>query len=220
MDGLPPIMKIRFFPTLLLLAALTGATHAALTTGASLTTYAFSGTLDDPFGNLPAGTTFSGSFTYDSSQPMKVVFTGRGDYVYENFAVTILGKTVADSGTGVINLYNNPGYPTDLFHLYTETVNGSFGGITLAPAAGLQLVLQNVQGNVFSDLGVLKPNLSLADFTTGNATFLELRGAADSGGSAGPSARGQLTSLQVVPEPSSFLGSVTLTGLILLRRRR
>lgn len=216
----PRIMKIRFLPAVILFASLTVATHAALTTGPSPTTYVFSGTLNDPFGNLPAGTPFSGSFTYDSAQPLNVVFTGRGNYVYEKFAVTILGKTIADNGTGVINMYDNSGYPTDLFHLYPFALAGSFGGIALAPGAGMQLVLQNLQGNVFSDLSVLKPNLSLADFTAGSATFLELQGANPDALGGIPIARGQLTSLRTVPEPSSFFGSVTLTGLILLRRRR
>jgi hypothetical protein len=206
-------MKIRFLPAVILFACLTGVTNAALT----ISTYNFSGILSDPFGNLPAGTSFQGSFTYDSGQPLNITDPNRGDYVYQNFAVTILGQ-VANSGTGVINMYNNPGYPTDMFLLYTTDLNGSFGGIALTPGAGMQLVLQNVQGNVFSDLSVLKPNLSLADFTTGNATFLQLQGLLGSGDLE--IARGQITSLKAVPEPSSFLGSLTLTGLILLRRRR
>lgn len=213
-------MKLRFFTAAILLASLTGATHAALTTGPSPTTYVFSGFLDNPFGSLPAGTPFSGSFTYDGAQPLNVVFTDRGDYLYENFSVTILGA-VANSGMGVINMYDHPAYPTDLFHLYTLGLTASFGGITLAPDAGMQLVLQNTDGDVFSDLSVLKPNLTLADFTSGGATFLELQGILNPG-DPGPItfSRGQLTSLRTVPEPSSLYGSVTLAGLILLRRRR
>jgi hypothetical protein len=55
-----------------------------------------------------------------------------------------------------------------------EGLTGSFGDIKLAPDAGMQLVLQVIQGNVFSDLGVLKRDMSLAEFTVEPASFLEL----------------------------------------------
>ncbi len=197
------------------------ASDAVLSTGTVPTTYSFSGTLNGPFGSLASGTPFSGTFTYDSTQALNTPFTNRGDYLYLNFGVTILQHTVIDGGTGVINMYNNPGYPTDLFHLYTYNVFGSFGGITLEPGAGMQLVLQDNSGTVFNDLGILKPNLTLADFTTGNGTFLELRGlfAPDQLGEV-PLARGQLTSLKAVPEPCSLIVTATFSGWLLMRRRR
>ena len=57
-----------------------------------------------------------------------------------------------------------------------EGLTVSFGGIKLAPDAGMQLVLQDIQGNVPSDLGVLQPDMSLAEFTVEHAIFLELQG--------------------------------------------
>jgi hypothetical protein len=204
-----------------LYTALICASDAVLSTGTVPTTYGFSGILNDPFGSLASGTPFSGTFTYDSTQALNTPFTNRGDYLYQNFGVTILQHTVIDGGTGVINMYNNPGYPTDLFHLYTYDVSGSFGGITLEPGAGMQLVLQDNSGTVFNNLGILKPNLTLAEFTAGNGTFLELRGILAPGQlGGGPMARGQLTSLKAVPESSSLIVTATFSGWLLIRRRR
>ena len=94
--------------------------------------YNFSGTLNDPFGSLYVGTPFSGSFSYEDSQPLNMPHIPyRGDYGYTSLLVTINGVTVTDNGTGVINVYDHgapgtyppggagetTGYPTDLFHL-------------------------------------------------------------------------------------------------------
>lgn len=87
-------------------------------------------------------------------------------------------------------------------------LTGSFGSIELAPDPGMQSVLLDIQGNVFSDLSVLKPVSSLAEFTVENATFLDLQGVFDpSGASLNQTARGQLTSLRAVPDPSTWFAS-------------
>jgi hypothetical protein len=122
------------------------------------------------------------------------------------------------------------GYPTDLFHLYTFSVSGTLGGLTLAPGAGLQLVLQDLSGSVFDFPSIPGANLTINDFTLGNATFLELREAY----SLDPfyweaSARGELTYLSSssgggggeVPEPSTLaIFGLGALGMASRSRRR
>jgi len=218
---------------------LVGTAHAAPVT------YIFSGTLNDPFGSLSVGTPFIGSFSYDDSQPLNTPSSPwRGDYGYTSLSVTFGSTTVVDSGTGVINVYDHgpdgtyppmgmgetTGYPTDLFHLYTFSVSGTLGGLTLAPGAGLQLVLQDLSGSVFDFPSIPGANLTINDFTLGNATFLELREAY----SLDPfyweaSARGELTYLSSssgggggeVPEPSTLaIFGLGALGMASRSRRR
>lgn len=158
-------------------------------TMAAQTTYYFAGALDESFGTLPVGTPFCGSFRYDASQPTNTpVIPYRGDYNYKKVKVIVGGEAVMDHGPGAINVYdhgdgyppdpmgNTTGYPTDLFHLYPFEIAGALGGITLTPGAGIQIVLQDEAGAVFSDPSVMAPGLNLSDFTV-NATFLQLQGA-------------------------------------------
>jgi len=175
----------------------------------SAITYYFAGALDEPFGTLPKGASFCGSFSYDGSQPINTPHMPyRGDYHYASVSVTIDNVTVTDSGTGVINIYDHglgyppgpagetTGYPTDLFHLYTFAVSGMLGGLTLSPGAGIQIVLQDVSGTVFNTPSILRSDLTLSNFTTGNATFLELQ---SQNQNAPVSARGELTALSIFP---------------------
>jgi len=205
---------------------LLGTAHAALVT------YDFSGTLNDPFGSLAVGTPFSGSFSYEDSQPLHTPgMPYRGDYGYTSVSVTIDGVTVTDNGTGVINIYDHgvpgsyppggagetTGYPTDLFHLYTFSVSGTFGGLTLAPGAGLQVVLQDVSGNVFNDPSIPGADLTINDFTMGNATFIQLNESFSPDPDYTPAtARGELSYLSAspVPEPASFM--LLISGLSIL----
>lgn len=164
--------------------------------------YTFSGAMVNPFGTHPIGTPFSGSITYDETQtdlspggPPDV-----GNYVYQNFSLTVGAETVNDNGPGQIYVYDNlvTPYPTDLMIVNTSTVSGSFGGLTLNPF-GMMLALQDITGAAFSSIGLPGPGLTLDDFTQGNATFIQLT-------STGPNfinARGELGNL-VVPEPSAI----------------
>lgn len=219
--------------TSLLSLALLGTAHAALVT------YNFSGTLNDPFGSLAVGTPFSGSFSYEVSQPLNTPGAlYRGDYGYTSVSVTIDGVTVTDNGTGVINVYDHgvpgsyppgpvgetTGYPTDLFHLYTFSVSGTFGGLTLAPGAGLQVVLQDVSGNVFNDPSIPGANLTINDFTLGNATFLQLQEVfSPNPGDMPAFARGALSYLSAtpVPGPASFVLLISgLSTLVSMKGRK
>ncbi|MDO8541473.1 MAG: PKD domain-containing protein [Opitutaceae bacterium] len=164
-----------------------GLTGVTSNNGATIT-YFFAGSLAEPFGSLAAGTPFTGSFSYvvpqtslQNGQPAY-----RGDYRYQSFSLTFGSTTVTDSGTGVINLYDHgtydlvgpfgpTTYPTDLFHLYTFNVTGSLGGLTLAPGAGIQLVLQDVTGTAWSSTALPGAGLTMADLSAGNATFIQLQ---------------------------------------------
>lgn len=111
---------------------------------AEIITYNFGGTLNEPnspnpnmmaFGNLPLGTAFTGSFSYDNSQPLNASnqVPYLGTYNYTNFSVTIGGATVTTSNEGIsvydhniANTYpttspwdQGTGYPTDLLLVYT-----------------------------------------------------------------------------------------------------
>jgi hypothetical protein len=202
------------------------------TAHAAPVTYDFSGNLNDPFGTLSVGTPFSGSFSYDDSQALNttnVPFSGA--YGYTSVSVTINGETVTDNGTGVINVYDHgpdgsypsggagetTGYPTDLFHLYTFSVSGTFGGLTLAPGAGLQVILQDVSGNVFNGPSILGAGLTINDFTLGNATFLQLQEACSADpGYMSAIARGNLSDLSAtaVPEPASLILLIPGLGIL------
>ena len=143
---------------------------------AQMVTYEFAGTLQESFGTHPVGTPFTGSLTYDASQADRTPTLDRGDFPYTNVTLRIGTDVASDNGTGVINLYDDGFYPTDLFHLYTFNISGVVGGLTLAPGAGLQVVLQDVTGAAFSGASVLPgPELVVTSFTGDGATFIELR---------------------------------------------
>lgn len=147
-------------------------------TNGTTITYSFGGTLSAPFGTLPAGTSFTGSFSYAAAQAdLSPQLPNRGDFLYQSISLTIGGTTVTDNGTGVINVYDGPGgYPTDLFHLYTYNVSGSLGGLALAPGAGIQLVLQDVDGSVWNSTALPDHTLTLGDLTADvNATHIQLQ---------------------------------------------
>jgi hypothetical protein len=159
-------------------------------------TYYFAGTMNEPvsrqggsgqggsssFGTLPLNAPFTGSFTYDGSQP---VFTPNQSYVgyyhYTTATLTIDGVTITDTGSNsgnrTLNIYNNP-YPTDLFSLTTNgTISGatSIGGLNIS-SGWLGIVLQDVNRTAFASPALPNGNLSIGNFTTGNATFITLNG--------------------------------------------
>jgi hypothetical protein len=133
----------------------------------------------------------------------------RGDYTYTSLSLTIGDTTVTDNGTGVINVYNHPGYPTDLFHLYTFGVTGAFGGLTLKPGAGIQVILEDAGGTALSSPALPSYDLTNADF--GGGAFIQLRSETGTFPYLSTNTRGYLTSLSggtvpgqsPVPEPTS-----------------
>jgi hypothetical protein len=161
---------------------------------AELVTYNFSGSLTDPYGSLPVGTPFTGSFSYEGSQPLSTpALAYRGDYDLTTITVTLGSTTIVRNGPNIINVYNHdslaqdPGYATDLFHLYNT-------------GSEIQIVLQDVEGAVFASPAIPGAGLSMNDFTSGPGTFFQIeqsRGSIDSLSSVtGPAA---------VPEPAEFV---------------
>lgn len=148
-------------------------------TNGTTITYSFGGTLSSAFGTLPAGTPFTGTFSYAAAQAdlMPQTFPDRGDYKYQSISLTIGGTTVTDNGTGVINVYDGPTtYPTDLFHLYTFNVSGTLGGLTLAPGGGLSIVLQRLDGTAWNSIALPDHSLTINDVTAdGIATHIQLQ---------------------------------------------
>lgn len=165
------------------------------TRSSNIVTYSFSGKMNEAFGTIAAGTPFNGTLVYDYSQSnySHGQQAYRGDYQYSSLSLTIGGTTITDNGTGVINHYDHgtydysssyggpTTYPTDLFHVYTYNLSGSLGGLTLATGAGLQLVLQDVSGTAWSGIGLPDEHLTMANLTSGNATFIQLQQAYTSG---------------------------------------
>lgn len=172
-------IKVRMI--VVVLAGMLFAINAA-TTQAAPVTYYFAGALNEPFGTLPVGTPFCGSFTYNWPQPLNTPWNPfQGNYTYTSFSVTIGSVTVTDNSAGLIHVYNKPGHPTDMFNIFTLGVSGTFGGLPLmSPGDGIQVVLQDLTGTVWNSPALPGPGLSLSNFTvvipprSGNATFLEL----------------------------------------------
>jgi hypothetical protein len=188
-------------------------------TNGTTITYSFAGTLTQPFGSLAVGTPFTGSFSYAAVQPdLSPADPNRGDYKYQSISLTIGGTTVTDNGTGVINVYDGPGgYPTDLFHLYTYNVSGSLGGLTLAPGAGVQVVLQNINGTTWGSTALPDETHTLADFTPDvSATFVELHSPPPAPPGMMTIARGELSSCCSTPPAAAMqalAGTIAAMGL-------
>lgn len=179
---------------------------------AAVVTYSFSGALDDSFGTLAAGTTYSGSFSYDDSQPLSISSANplRADYSYDQFSISISGQLFTSS-SGTIHLYDydlttSTGYTKDLIEISTLSLSGTLGGLNLASDAGIQLVLEDLTGNALTGLGLPKGDLSLGDFTGSGGAFLHFKQASVSGSLIDPQfSCGSLSSLSAVPEPSTPL---------------
>jgi len=149
---------------------------------AATITYNFTGQLDDPFGVYSVGTPFSGTFTYDSSDPEQTPSTQRGDHFYLNVTLQIGSDNITDSIGGIINIYDNSFYPTDLFHMYTTSLVGVVGGLQLTAGAGYQIVLQDLTGTALSvappspdNAQLPGSNLTITNWSGGGATFIELQ---------------------------------------------
>lgn len=198
-------------------------------------TYNFSGTLNDPFGSLSVGTPFSGSFSYDDSQVLNTpLMPYRGDYTASDMSFTISGATITSFGVKTINIYDHgiagsyppggagetTGYPSDMFHLYAGYLgSGIVGGLKLDM---LQVVLQDTSGQVFNDASIPGPNMTISDFTLGNATFIQLTEVQlpDPGFTAA-TVRGELSYLSAtpVPEPASLILMISGIGVLASMRK-
>ncbi len=165
------------FPALVSMAlALVPLSHAS---AATTTTASFAGTVSSTMsvndgtntGSIPAGTSYTGTLTFDAGQSPAPVSYGGGThtaYSFTNLAFTI-GTSTASSGPGTIDVYDNltsaQGYPNG------DSVYVNFGGV--APSgllAGAQfnwmgLALLDPSGVAVSG-GALPSNLDSSSFST------------------------------------------------------
>ena len=202
----PSHLTLRFLSTLVQLSFVQ-------TTVASSVTYYFEGRLNDPFGTLGVGTAFSGSFSYDESQPTNASESSpyRASYSYQSLTVTFGAETVTDYGSGQLLVLDHglegsyppdqtgrtTGYPTDFIYVYPIAANQTLGGLRLSQS-GFSVCLQDLSGFAISSPAIPSAGLTLANFTTGNATFLQL--SEDSYAKPMPAfARGELTYLSSEP---------------------
>ena len=151
----------------------------ASTMPASAVTYEFFGTfevaLSDGTNTIPAGTPFSGIFSYSFPQqgpaclPPACVQTS-AEYTFNSFSITVAGQTVSAIGPHSLTLYNND--PIEGDSLMTGTNRGannpaSSGSIDGITPNWIALTLEdafNPTATAFSNLN-LPRKLKLADFT-------------------------------------------------------
>lgn len=192
---------------------------------AAVVTFDFGGSLFQVGGpsGLAAGDPFTGSFSYRLEQQgvnVPLVVAGQETrYVLDQYTLTIRNQTVSASG-GQLDISNDqlpwPSTPNILW----DTVELGFGvhaGTPLScslnniPITDLSFRLVNTAGQPFSDTS-LPTTLPLSYFQASaymNITFA---------GQAG-SAIGQVTSLQLVPEPT-VAGLLVLAAVAFAARRR
>ena len=158
-------------------------------------TYYFAGTMNDDtinnnqngkaFGTIAIGTPYYGSFTYEGSQVLNTPSTSYvGQYTYTNASLTLGGVTLTDTANPSIKgirVYNNP-YPTDLLSLDSNGSIGlisTLGGLNLS-TGWLSIVLQDLSRTAFSSPEIPRDNLTISNFSTGNPTFIQLKGTSPS----------------------------------------
>ena len=175
----------------------------------------FHGQLDDAFGSLVVGTTFSGSITYEHPQTRV-----SGRFLLGNLSLNIGPASFSLDG-GAIYVYDtSTGYPTDLFYSISSPPAGTMlGGLELT---SIDFVLQDITGRVFAD-NDLPSSLDINAFShdpgPGNPSFLQLGGRGPSPRDQNFNSRGRLAA---VPEPSTWLmlAAFGLPTLIAAIRRR
>lgn len=185
------------------------------------TTVGFSGTITSTMavnngtntGTIAAGTAYTGSFTFDSSQnPTPVAFGGGAHtvYAFSNLAISI-GSSTANSGPGTIDVFDNltttVGYPSgdSVYVNFTQGVPNTMG---VAPNGLLAGASFNWMGLAFLDStghavtgGKLPASFGSAAFPT---TFSEFNfGTAGTPFGAGNTSMIQsLTSTRTPPPPA------------------
>ena len=138
--------------------------------------YEFTGTLYEPFWTVPAGTPFSGWFSYNRLQKNNVVSipphtTRRGDYYYKEVSLTVGPYTVSSNTSYNNNLQVLDDYPSspgiDRLSLGTYDVTGSVGGLAILR---LYISLEDSTGMLWSSLGLPGPDLTMTKLTGGVST--------------------------------------------------
>lgn len=178
---------------------------------AAIVTYTFGGILVENYGTASSGTAFSGSFSYDDTQPDQAgLLPTIGLYDFLSFDVTVGTEVISMTDGGLddrLTVDNGTG-TSDGFSIASFSVSGSVGGI-VPEAVSFQLI--DDTATVFSDDSLPGGDLLLSSFSSG--TFIL--------GLNAPVAGGQVQRLAPVPLPAALpLFLSALTGLGLLRWRR
>ena len=198
---------------------------------AALVSYNFAGTITsagDPLGNfsISTGDPFAGSFTYDTT--LAVALSGPGNVLYEKpapiapmaFSLTVNGTqyTAANSSAPLgLQVTNDAGGLQDQFVYRT-----AFGGSLVHPLSGsylfsnMALSLHDSTGGVFSSTAI-PSSLDLNDFDLTGISLNLSQNLGDPGSET--LFLGPITSLTLVPEPSSVMLMLTAVSLIGFARR-
>ncbi|MPY75471.1 MAG: hypothetical protein GEU87_14550 [Alphaproteobacteria bacterium] len=213
--------------SVLLLAILVSLAYSPSRGFAASVAYTFGGTLDDPFGSLPAGTAFSGTLRYDTSAaplnswPVDPPHITQG-YPYEEFTLTIAGQTI--SAVPGASHTSDIGFSTDTSHRVFLSVfqfpedpvaivtTGPVGGVT--NIVYMSFLLDDATATALS--GTAPVALAFSDFMTYRrislGSFMNEHFAS-----------GTITYLRPVPLPAAlplFLSALGVLGLAKLRARR
>jgi formylglycine-generating enzyme required for sulfatase activity len=134
--------------------------------------YSFAGTLACPVGSSPAGTPFTGSFSYDASlsnqSPNPNAY---GEYVPASMSLAFGSTTVTVNNQGNIYVYGPPTSQADIFLLDVDNLNVSIGGGSFL--TDLSLNLEDVTGMAWQGTALPGPGLTMANLTP-DQTFIML----------------------------------------------
>jgi len=186
-------------------------------------TFGFEGRLVQVAGpnGLAVGDGFTGSFSYTLEQTganVPLIIPGQMTrYALGSYSVTVGGQRATSTG-GTISIANdNLPYPNapyvvwDSMELHPGPYAGGvvIGSINGVPVSDFLFFLVNTEGQPFSDTS-LPGNLALSDFPTRQMHVMFANG--------GGSVIGEITSLQLIPEPS-VNSLLSLVGLALVASR-
>lgn len=159
--------KLRAIATSLAAAALLAA--AAASSEAAVITYEFSGTLDGAVGDVPAGTPFSGTFSYEQTESDQFPGVAVGGwYEYIDYQLIMGTHSLSAPYTDTadfINVLNDQPSGSGPRDRVDVRPSGMFGTVPgLDAVYGMTMVLIDDSGTIFSDVSLPGAELTLTDF--------------------------------------------------------
>ena len=211
-------------------------TALAFTNHASAVTYYFSANLSEAIGTIPAGTSFTGFFSYEFPQTLTVLFptdTNTPPHWASgfllNFGITVGSESVffsnPDSMGGIILRNNAPitifgreGFSNvdgDSFSAFASG-EGQFLGGKEVTTLGIYLIDSGM--TIFQNLELVGDTMRLNNFDYGHV-YIHYRGEPSSPLTPYPTTIEMSTPTSLVPEPSS-LSLLLAGGAVLMAGRR